>query len=204
MPQSNYDLVLAKSFAEVRTRDLSAFVSLGGVDMGGGNLELPFFNGKFLVNMAEGRINMADGSDVSVAWKIIAVHYLKAEFPVPVQKGWTSYSELPEVRGYLGVYQKRVVDRLCATAGRDKETFTRASESLGGMREKWGDVGFRFQVFPLLPVGIAWYAGDDELPPGASFMYPDNIASMLCTEDMVVLAESVVGRLTEAPGKVAR
>jgi len=183
---------------------MSAFVSLGAVDAGDGNLELPVFNGKFGINLAEGRINMTDGSDVSVAWKIIAVHYLQAALPVPGQKGWTSYSELPEVRGYLGVYQKRVVDRLCATAGRDRETFELASEALGGVREKWGDVGFRFQVFPLLPVGIAWYAGDDELPPGASFMYPDNIASILCTEDMVVLAESVVGRLTEVLGKVRR
>jgi len=200
MAQSNYELVLKQSFEGARTREQSAFLSLGAADSGGGNLELPMFNEKILVNMAEGRIWRLDDAPVSVAWKILTVHYLQASLPVPVQKGWTSYSEIPDVRGYLGVYRKRVIDRLCATAGRERATFVGASQALGGKRvnEKWGDEGFLYRVFPFLPVGIAWYAGDDELPPGASFLYPDNVGSILCAEDMVVLAESVVGRLTEA------
>jgi hypothetical protein len=133
-----------------------------------------------------------------VEWQILALHYLNSRNPRPGFSRWMSFADIQEGRGYLPVFNKRVTDRLCATAGRDRGTFKRACEKLGGTELEWGDAGCRFQVFPLLPVGIAWYAGDEELGPGATFLFPDNVQSFFAVEDAVVLAESVVSRLQRA------
>jgi hypothetical protein len=57
----------------------------------------------------------------------------------------------------------------------------------------------RFDVFPLVPLTIVWYGGDEELPPGASFLYQDNVASIFEVEDIVVTAERLVSRLCGKP-----
>jgi len=201
--KSNYEIALHKAFDEVRGRDKDSLLALGASGAGGGAVELPVLNGRFLVDIAGRRVSRDDGAPVEIGWQILALHYLLAAPPSRESGGWTGYSEILEVRGYLGVYEKRVIERLCATAGRDRETFVRASLAVGGERAEWGDEGFRYRVFPLLPVIIAWYAGDDELPPGASFLYPDNVLSILCAEDMVALAESLVGRLKYESSKEA-
>ena len=69
---------------------------------------------------------------------------------------------------------------------------------MGAEKAEWGDEGFLYRVFPLLPVVIAWYEGEAELPPGASFMFPDSAQSLLPLEDIIVIAGLVVGRLSEA------
>ena len=72
------------------------------------------------------------------------------------------------------MYRDRVINRLCNTVGRDPDKFTSACTREGGISVVWGDQGFYFKVFPGLPLIIARFDGDGELPPGASFVYPDN------------------------------
>jgi hypothetical protein len=59
---------------------------------------------------------------------------------------------------------------------------------------------YYFKVFPRLPVMIVRFDGDGELPPGASFVYPDNAPALLPIEDVIVMSECLVDRL-QGPGK---
>ena len=130
-------------------------------------------------------------------WQVLALHYLAARgVREPVR--WVSFPELePAAQVYNSVYRGRVINRFVATAGRGRNEFETAANALGGEPVEWGDAGFRFQVFPRLPVAVAWYAGDDEFPPDASFVYPDNITAIFSLEDVVVLSERIVARLQD-------
>ena len=137
----------------------------------------------------------AGGPALPISWQILALHYLCASPPWTDSSRWVSFGHFPDARGYDPVYRGRVLKRLCATAGRDRDTFVQACHRLGAESIDWGDEGFRFRVFPRLPVVITWYYGDDEFPPNASFLYLDNVLSFLPTEDVIVLSESLVSRL---------
>jgi len=65
--------------------------------------------------------------------------------------GWASFADFPDARGYQSVYEARVVRRLCATAGRNRECFIAAAERLGGRTVPFGDVGYQLTSFRARP-----------------------------------------------------
>lgn len=62
-----------------------------------------------------------------------------------------------------------------------------------------GDLAFDFDVFPRVSTRLLWYAADEEFPPSATLLLPDNIESYFCSEDVVVLSERLVSRLGGRP-----
>ena len=88
-----------------------------------------------------------------------------------------------------------MIARLCATAGRDAATLSAAAESLGGRRAEDGDLAFDFAPFPRVSMRLIWHAPDEEFPPSATLLMPENIESYFCSEDIVVLSEQLVSRL---------
>ncbi len=193
--QTNYQIAFDRGLERLRGQHAASLKALGGRVAAPGRLELPVLDVTFVFDLDAGVVTRKSGDDVGMAWRILAVHYLGACTPWPQSSRWVSFADFAEVRGYESVYGGRVLGRLCGTAGRDEATFVSACQSLGAEPADWGDVGFRFQVFPHLPVVIAWYGGDGEFPPNASFLYPDNALSLLPAEDMVVLSERLVSLL---------
>ena len=151
------------------------------------------------VDPAAGSVRDVSGREVSPSWRILVLHYLDIRSRVsPSQPGMT-FADLPAARAYAKVYQGRVIGRLCATAGRDLTTLRAAAESLGCREAEGGDAAFDADIFPRITVRLIWYAADDEFPPSATLLLPDSISAMLCIEDIVVLSESFVARLSGRP-----
>jgi len=199
--QNNYQQAFVKALEVVRGRSDEELVELGSRRFEGRRYSLSVLNDVFMIDLAEGTVGLADGradaaaGSLRMEWQVLALHYLAAPVPWIVGSSWVSFGDMREARGYDPVYRGRVLGRLCATAGRDREGFVRAAGGLGGEPADMGDEGFKFQVFPRLAVVIVWYAGDEEFEPGSSFLYPSNIMSFLSVEDVVVLSERLVGRL---------
>ena len=107
--------------------------------------------------------------------------------------------DLATARSYAGVYDGRVIARLCHTAGRDAETLGAAAARLGGQPVEAGDAAFDFRIFPRLTLRLIWHAPDEEFPPLATLLLPGNVESYFCSEDVVVLSESLVARLGGRP-----
>ncbi len=199
--QTNYEEARSRGFAALRNADPEVLALLGADKSEPQGWELNVFDSRYAIDPVRERIvPVGDPSagEVPIEWQILTLHYLAAREPRGEFTRWLSFADIQEGRGYLPVFTKRVIGRLCATAGRDRDSFMQACQKLGGTDFEWGDAGCLFQIFPRLPVSIAWYGGDEELEPGATFLFPDNIQSFFSVEDMVVLAESVVGRLQRA------
>ncbi|MCX7015107.1 MAG: DUF3786 domain-containing protein [Candidatus Sumerlaeota bacterium] len=199
--QTNYQQAYERAFHAVRRRSRDDLIALGAREVGTVRYELPVLDQVFLIDVGAGTVALSDGlgraasAPLRIEWQILALRYLSAPAPRMDFGKWVSFAELPGAKVYDPVYRGRVLGRLVATAGRDRETFVEACQRLGAERFEGGDEGFRFQVFPRLPVAILWFAGDDELKPGVSFPYPDNILSFFSVEDVVVLSESLARRL---------
>jgi hypothetical protein len=143
----------------------------------------------------------AAGRPVGPQWSILVLHYLAIRTRPEQLPPQVTFADLPTARSYAGVYQGRVIARLCGTAGRTAEKLTAAAEALRArpVQIDEGDLAYDFDLFPRLTHRLIWHAPDDEFPASATLLLPPNVEEYLCSEDVVVLSESLVARLGGRP-----
>lgn len=205
--QDNYAKALRRAFERLRAAPPESLATLGARPLEGGRYELPVFDARFVLDpeketctLASGGRGGPGGGAVRMEWRILAASYLGAEGPPRRFSRWVGFAELePAARVYDRVHRGRVVGRLVGTVGGTREAFVEACHAAGGEPvDGLGDAGFRFQVFPEVALQVAWHGGDEDLPPSASVLYPDNVTSFFSVESTVVLAERLVSRLSGA------
>ena len=197
-PQDNYQRAVQLGFDTLAGQSGEQIEWLGAkwVDEG---WQLDVLGERLIVRPKERRVVTSAGRECSLAWGILVLHYLAVTTRPARQEPAITFADLGASRSYAGVYQGRVINRLCATAGRNAQTLTAAAESLGAESAAGGDVAFDFPIFPRMTHRLIWHAADDEFPPSATILLPSNIKEFFCAEDTVVLSESLVARLSGKP-----
>lgn len=162
-------------------------------------LKLPVLNSEVSVDLAAGRVTTVQGADLSPPWRILVLHYLCVVDRPEQLTPEVTFGDLASARTYASVYSKRVIGRLCATAGRDAQTLQAAAAALAASSVQAGDLAFDLKPFPLITVRVIWHGPDEEFGPSATMLLPRNIESFFCSEDTVVLSEQLVSRLCGKP-----
>lgn len=172
-----------------------------GARQAGAVWELPVLDDTFLLNLPARDFRTASGAAVSPPWLIIALHYLAVSARPPEQLPSLAFADLPGGLAYSSVYRQRVNARLCATAGRTAAALRPAALKLTGrpLPAPPDGLAFDFTLFPRLPVRLLWHAGDEEFGPSATILLPPAVGEFLCIEDIVVLSERLVSRLSGQP-----
>ncbi len=197
-PQTNYKRATELGLAAVG-RQTDEQLGWLGAERTGRVLSLPVLGDRFELDASAGRMTVA-GEGVDASWRILALHYLSIEARPATVDPSTTFADLAASRAYAGVYQGRVIFRFCATAGRDAATLTAAAASLSGKPiESHGDLAYDFQMFPRVKLRLIWHAPDDEFSSTATVLMPANIEEFFCAEDIVVLSESLIARLSGRP-----
>lgn len=170
-----------------------------GVQRAGPAWHVPVLDDTFHLDLPARDFRTLSGQALSPTWQVIALHYLAvATRPAPCTPE-IIFGDLPGGLAYATVYRQRVNGRLCATAGRDAATLRAAALKLRAVPLALGDLGFEFALFPRLSIRLVWHAGDDEFGPSATLLLPRTIEAFFCIEDIVVLSERLVGRLSGQP-----
>jgi hypothetical protein len=197
-PQENLKVATERGFDALARQQDDQSVWLGAEPTGDG-WRLPVLGDVLGVDLSARRVTTSGGIDVRPAWRILLLHYLAVDSRPEPSPPEITFADLSTARSYAGVYHGRVIARLCATAGRDANRLSEAAASLGGKPAEGGDAAFDFDVFPRITLRLIWHAPDDEFPPSATLLLPPNIESYFCSEDIVVLSESLVARLGGRP-----
>lgn len=197
-PQENLSRAAQLAFEALKGRTDGQLLWLGA-ERASDVWRLPVLDETFEVDLPGGRVSTSCGQEVGLHWTILALHYLALTSRPDRRIPEITFADLKTARSYTGVYHGRVIARLCATVGRDTETLTAAARALGGCAIDGGDAAFDFRVFPRLSLRLIWHAPDDEFPPSATLLLPRNIEDYLCAEDIVVLSERLVSRLSGRP-----
>lgn len=169
-----------------------------GVTRQAQDLCLPALNRTLRLDVAARRVAVDDLGPARPEWAVLAVHYLSASDCAPDPRP-VSFSYFQDCRSYLSVFGKRIVARFLATVGRTATGFAEAAARCGGVRQEGAGSGFRFDIFPRVPVTLVRYDGDDEIPPGASVIYRADAERLLPAEDRVVAAELLLDALAGKP-----
>lgn len=194
-PQDNLRRAAALGF-DAAGRQTAEQLSWLGAQAAGNIWRLPVLEAVLDVDLAGRHITTAAGTEVVPAWRILVLHYLAIAGRPEKLPPEITFADLPMARTYAGVYHQRAIARLCATAGRDAERLRKAALAIGGRVALGGDAAFDFDAFPRLSMRAIWHAADVEFPPSATLLLPRNIEAYLCIEDIVVLSERLVSRLS--------
>ena len=197
-PQDNLRRAIALAFDAVDGQTAAQMAWLGATGCEG-SWRLPLLNGLVDVDLTARRVTPSAGRELSLAASVLLLHYLAiASRPEPCAPEIV-FADLPTARSYARVYHQRVIGRLCATTGVDAEKLRAAAVAAGGRSADGGDAAFDFQVFPRFLVRLVWHSPDEEFPSSATLLLPANAESYFCSEDLVVLSERLVSRLSGRP-----
>jgi hypothetical protein len=136
-----------------------------------------------------------DGREVHITERILLLHYLAQASGSPQAGEWVGFEQIPGGELYLRNFRARSVDRLLRTYGEDDAPLPAAAEALGGAPLDLADIAYRIQALPRVPVALTFWRGDEEFPASANLLFDATVAEYLSTEDIVVLAGTVAGRL---------
>ena len=150
-PQENYQVATERAFERVRDQSAEQLRWLGAAAHGS-DWQLPVLDEIFEVRKSSKEVVTLAGREVGPAWRILALHYLAVTARPERLSPRITFDDLAAARSYGDVYRGRVISRLCATAGCQKETLRRAGGALGGRLADGGDVSFCFDVFPRVEV----------------------------------------------------
>ncbi|NIA06302.1 MAG: DUF3786 domain-containing protein [Actinobacteria bacterium] len=194
-PQSCYQQAFELALANARKVCPSDLARLGVVCESPDGLIIPVLADAFHVDLAASKVTDPSGQDVHVYWAVLALHYLLGKPAVEPLDRYVSFMEVPHARGYAKPYQSRVIQRFLHTVGRAESAFSSAARALAAEPIRMGDLAYEFAVFPRAHMRIIRYRGDDEIAPGVSVLYDQDIVDIFCVEDIVVMSGELIGAL---------
>lgn len=127
--------------------------------------------------------------------EVLILHYLTSQENKPVRGEFVNFRSIPGGMFYAMSFQRRAVDRLLASFGKDPERLLDAAQSMGGQRWTTGDYSSVIPVFPRIDIVVQIYRGDDEFPPQANILFSDSVVNFLPVEDTAFLGGWVVSSL---------
>lgn len=165
---------------------------------GRGAAEVLFFDETITVEVPELRFSSSRGANVTLATKILILHYLNTASGRTLSGEQAPYEDIPGCRAYLPVFERRAVKPLFNAFGYNRDLFTQAGEALGGTREEFGDASFTLHPFPRVPVTYILWEGDSEFPPSLKVLFDKTVPDYLPLEDITVVAKLAATRLLKA------
>jgi hypothetical protein len=176
--------------AKLANADLSARAeNLGFTFSDAGTVLIRAFGSECAVNLKNFDIvNQKPGQPVKPDLKIIILHYLMFEEKFSETEKLISFRELPGGRFYLEPYKSRSVNILISRIKNDA-VLLKKNLSRFEWRETYpGDVGAVIHAIGKIHVTLAYYRGDEEMPPSADLLYDSSIGKVFNTEDVTVIA----------------
>lgn len=201
--KSVFDMALRElSYADVRTQLGKSRVGYAGE---GDRFiaKIPFFDEAITLEMPGFSFTSSKAASVNLVTKIILLHYILVASGEPLKPASerVSYEDIPGCGHYLPVFERRVLKPLQTAFGQDRHLFLEAGTALGGIKEDFGDASFTLHAFPMVPITIILWEGDEEFPPSVKMLFDPSVPRYLPLEDIVVISKLAATRVMKAARK---
>ncbi len=161
------------------------------------SIEVDYLGCRYLIYLPEVEIICQDrAEEVGLREKIVILHYLAQSKGTPPSGRLIDFREIPGGIAYYRVFAARVHRPFLKAFGDAPSLFLKAAQALKGIQIDVTDFSAKIQVFPRVPIIFALYQGDEEFPSDCKVLFDANITDYLSTEDVVVVCEETVRKLT--------
>jgi hypothetical protein len=197
--QEAWELAVDLTVESLRSSDLAERCRNSGAvqQAEGDTLEITFLGDVYRLRLPDFEVTVA-GQDVHITERILLLHYLQQATGRSADGEWIGFEQVPGGELYLRNFRARSVDRLLRAFGESDGKLPAAAKSIGGRRLDLADISYELLAMPRVPVALTFWRGDDEFPATANLLYKASATDYLSTEDMVVLAGIIAGRLIKA------
>jgi len=113
-------------------------------------------------------------------------YYFHTADGTPLSGQWISFSDLPDGRFYNQAFQGYTGKELARAYGQAPEKLEQAALRLGGRREEFGDLAFRFTVLPNVAFLVVLWLGDEDFPSSCQILFDAACAHSLPTDALAV------------------
>ncbi|MDQ1261936.1 MAG: hypothetical protein QG575_1117 [Euryarchaeota archaeon] len=149
----------------------------------------------YQVKAKERAVLLACGAPAGEMQAVLILHYLIGLLRHGYRScgEWISFKETRDGKLFWPAFQESAIKPLVRSFQSDQEGLVRNLLSrLGGNRVEGGDVAVELATFPGVFVRLAFWKGDEELPPEASLLFDRGLTRIYSTEDVAVLLLAVV------------
>lgn len=176
----NLEAVSVRSFAQLLDED---------------RLAIPFLHQSYLVDRGLREITDSGGSALAQVRRILILHHLCTTPGGPLSGKLIGFAEIPGLAGYLGPFRARVCARLARAFGSCPKLLLSAAESLGGVRERFGDCSVKLRLLPRVGLTVVLWQGGEEFAPRVEMLFDAGVDKELPLEDIIVGAEQLAKEL---------
>jgi hypothetical protein len=138
-----------------------------------------------------------DAAELGKHLQILVLHYLAGAGKAQIANRLVTFRDFEGGAVYYPAFKTRAIDRIVREFGSKPDILRHLGDAVRAEREDMATVGMRAYFFPKLPIVIALWIGDEEVPTSANILFDANAGSILPTEDLSVAAGVLVGRLVE-------
>jgi len=201
MPRiDDYKQALDLAKKELSMRDPYSIADLAGAlihsdSQGNKIMALNFLNKEITITWPDLKLSFEDSKEeLPIQSQILLLHYLDGVKSGSQLKGeWISFQDIPDGRFYLDAFLKRAKDPLVKTFGHKPELMVEmTTQTLGAEPYEYGDFSVVLKAFPLVPVALIIWKGDEEFLPEGNILFDRNISDILSAEDIAWLAGMIV------------
>jgi hypothetical protein len=126
---------------------------------------------------------------------LIALVYLVYAENAPLTGEWITEKDLKCSSFFRGIHTLQkgaILDRF----GYDLKGFIEAGKKLGATKIDGADVALRIMALPKVPIKILLWAGDDDFPPEATFLFDESIEAYLPADGIWALVKFISERIS--------
>ena len=140
------------------------------------------------------------GSPLPLGTGMLVLHHLAWARDVEPEGNWISLKEVPEGGDlFFPAFKKEVLDALVEAFQYDLSAFRTAALRLGARPLSMGQAGACFQMFPKVPLAVALWGADEELPGSATFLFDRTIHHFAPLETLIGFGYYLAHVLVRAP-----
>jgi len=160
-----------------------------------GHVWVPLLGENFAVHVEEEQVLLSGTEPARPDKGLIVLHYLIGAMAIEPSGNLISFRELRGGDVYWKAYEGRSITRLQDFFGKRPEALHEAVKGMEHRKAAMGDVGYVITALPKVPVTVAVWGSDDELPASANVLWDDTVKYYLDTEDVAVMGGLVASEL---------
>lgn len=191
------DDAFEKAWDDLKHMNIPEICHLAGVPPpdSHGHVWVPLLGENFAVHVEEEKV-LFNGTEPARPDKgLIVLHYLIGAMSIEPSGTLVSFRELKGGDVYWKAYEGRSITRIQDFFGERPEALHEAVKGMEHKKAAMGDVGYVITALPKVPVTVAIWRSDDELPASANVLWDDTVKYYLHTEDVAVMGGLVASEL---------
>lgn len=187
--QKNYEISKLRALKELEQYDAQALSLKTATFLSDDHIHFNFFLWQIKFYPANRQLDIPQNI-LSKSTEGLILHYLAYSKGVKPKGEWINFYQIKDATLYLPVFNKRTIN-IIQLKVKSLEQFIDKCRKLGGEEVDFTSSGkaFKFNAFPLVPILLVYYEGDEDLPSELKFMFDSSITFNLSAEDVVVTAQ---------------